>query len=349
MIAVRHSRESCSASGRTAVRPHTHTEGITHMTNYRHNGAGTGHRASRSFRAPICRVSERLPSLPHVGHRCAHDWDDLVMTYGIPWNREGESFPVGSFVRADEFRYGTNTFPIGKRIGRVTSVSGRMVAVRWDASSGGNYDADWLHRTVIVRARYWGPGMMPRRSEFLGARMVVSGTHGDRRQMTVPYDDAERDMYSVAVERFARERDGMCKPSAELLSDRRGVRTYAVTEYGTCECSDEYGPCEFHGETIVMREGSSSRAADDLCHEFLTDVASVLHRWPSPEFERDTLRLGNALADSGGSWFDNPDDAEEARDLVSNGEAFLGDAGYVTYWDDGYRIIRPLPGCPLYS
>lgn len=272
--------------------------------------------------------------------------------YGIEWGREGEAFPVGSFVVADRWEYEHKPVPDGT-VGRVLWTRGRIVSVRFPGvpddragQNGRTFDADWLRRVIYVRARYYGPGMQPGRSEFHGSRIVVAGTHGDRRQLTAPIDHADRDYWHTAVIRFARERDGMAAPSVELVRERNGIRTYSVTETGRCECSDEYGPCEHHGETIVSREGASLRSADDLCHTFLGDVASVLGSWPSDAFREAETRLGNALHDSGGSWWNDPDDADECRDLVTNGEAALGDAGYSVYWEDGYRIIR-ITGGPL--
>lgn len=278
------------------------------------------------------------------------------MPYGIDWSREGESFPIGSCVRVSANSTPTEGAHIwAGAIGRVTHTAGRIVTVRFPGRSpfGGpevaSFDADWLHRVAYAESRYYGPGMRPGAGEFSGTAYVVHGRRGNRQQYTHLADLAlsPLDNHMTAVRKFATERLGMCRPEVETIRERGTRMLHVITDTGTCECSDEYGPCEFHGETVVMREGSASRAADDLAHTFLGDVASVLRRWPSEEFRKAELRLGNALHDSGGSWFDDPDDADECRELCTEGESALGDAGYVTYWDDGYRIIRPLPGCPM--
>jgi hypothetical protein len=239
-------------------------------------------------------------------------------------------------------------FPVGTNVDAGTNFRPQMSAVFGPYAA--RFHESWLHPVVYARSRYFGPGMTPGRSEFLGSRIVVSGARGNRNQLTMPYDDALFNAdanHTAAVERFARERLGMVAPDIREASSRRGVIMWEITETGQCECSDEYGPCEAHGETVVIREGASLRSADELCHEFLGDVASVLRSWPSDEYREAETRLGNALADSDGSWFDDPDDADECRDLVTNGEAALGDAGYMVIWDDGYRIVRPYAWCPL--
>lgn len=269
------------------------------------------------------------------------------------WSREAERFPVGTYVRIH-----ADHMELGRKIARVTESAGRRVTVRINHTHGTAYtfDADWLFPVRYVSVRYFGPGMSPRRSEFLGSRYVASGIRGDRKQYTRKADHTlrpEENSESAALD-YARDRLGMCNPSAEHWQDRNtGAHVYALTDYGRCECSpDDYGPCEWHGENIVTREGSSVRAADDLGHTFLTDVASVLSAWPSPEFERDTVRIGNALADNGGSWLPDPEDTDGAdlrewlQDLIREGESALGDAGYSVWWDDGYRIVR-ITGGPL--
>lgn len=232
---------------------------------------------------------------------------------------------------------------------------------RYVSPTDGTFHADWLHRVVFVSVRFYGPGMQPGRSEFHGARYVVTGTRGNRQQMTVPHDDAVHgwDAHSNganAAHAFAISRLAFCDPDVELIRDRRGRnsgRIYAITERGTCDCSpDSYGPCEFHGETLVSREGASVRTADDLSHTFCEDVCSVTHSYPSPEFEADLVRLGNALADGesfGVRWLpDAGEDGEDMRDtlsdMVTNAEAHLGAHGLSVWWEDGYRIVRVTGG-----
>jgi hypothetical protein len=287
------------------------------------------------------------------------------------WNTAGDKFPVGGYVRSDDSRYDGDA--LAGMVGRVAGTRGRIVGVRYPADVFARafpaphygpfnvpaefagprvtaFDADWLTRVRYVRVRYYGPGMSPRRSEFLGARIVVTGARGDRTQITVPYDHASTDPYGDAVSAYAVKRLGMVKPMPEEISARNGVRFYAITDGGECTCTDEYGPCEFHGETLVIREGASLRTADELGVEFLSDTAAVLGAWPSEEFERETLRLGNALADNrsemGTAWFRDAEDGDALGDAIGQAESALSAAGLSAYWEDGYRIIR-ITGGPL--
>lgn len=276
-----------------------------------------------------------------------------------------DSFPVGTFARVTTGNTPTvSAHPRAGMVGRVVDSNGRTVrTVRFPDRGTDAFHVDWLHRVVFVSVRFYGPGMQPNRSEFHGARYVVTGTRGNRQQMTVPHDDAVHswDAHSNganAAHAFAISRLAFCDPDVELVRDRRGRnsgRIYAVTERGTCTCSDEYGPCEFHGETLVTREGASVRTADDLSHTFCEDVCSVTHSYPSPEFEADLVRLGNALADAesyGVRWLPDPEDTdgEDMRDtlsdMVGTAEAHLGAHGLSVWWEDGYRIVR-VTGGPL--
>lgn len=108
-----------------------------------------------------------------------------------------------------------------------------------------------------------------------------------------------------------------------------------------CDCSDEYGPCEQHGDTLVVREGASLHTADELAMIEIDDLVSVgaeLSAWGQAEYKR----LEQALTDR---WFDNPDDGEAARDLVTQLESNVADLWVIH--DDGYRIVRPHADCPL--
>lgn len=270
------------------------------------------------------------------------------------WSTEGtDRFPVGTYVRihADSLSH-------GRKIARVTHTHGRAVTVRIGAESH-RFDCDWLFPVRYVSVRFHGPAIA-RDGSSIGSRYVASGMRGDRMQYTRKADHAitpDANMECAALD-YARDRLGMCNPSAEYWQDRNtGARVFALTDYGRCDCSEESGPCEWHGETLVSREGASLRTADELGHEFLTDVASVCGAWISPEFERDTIRIGNALADNrsayGVAWLptaDETDDGEDMpdtlADMLRSAETFLSDHGYSVWWEDGYRIIR-ITGGPL--
>jgi hypothetical protein len=111
-----------------------------------------------------------------------------------------------------------------------------------------------------------------------------------------------------------------------------------------CECTEEYGPCEIHGETLVSREGASLRTADELCALFIEDALSVGAEL-SVEGAQILYDANEALSES--SWIEDPDLAEALRDLVNQVESYIADLTVV--WDDGYRIIRPTDDCPLYA
>lgn len=279
------------------------------------------------------------------------------------WSAAGEALAIGSAVRVTEGNTATErAHTLSGRYGRVTHTSGRMVTARFPGTSTGStgytvatFDVDWLVPVVYVRAEFYGPGMMPNRSEFSGARIVVRERFTPRRQRTYPYAYGATDARSDAVSTFARDVLGMMVPEVSEAYARGRVTMFAVVDTGTCDCTDEYGPCEHHGETMVSREGSSLRTADELGHEFLTDAVSVLGAYPSPEFESATIRLGNALADNrstyGTAWFPDGDgNADDYRDESEHwqnvAEAALSAAGYSVFWADGYRIVR-ITGGPM--
>lgn len=107
-----------------------------------------------------------------------------------------------------------------------------------------------------------------------------------------------------------------------------------------CGCSEDYGPCEEHGDVLAQREGASLRTSDELALTFIGDALGVGGEL-SP-YGRDVYdQAGEALSDG---WVDNGDLADELHELVRQVEASLG---YWVTWDDGYRIVRVLPGSPL--
>jgi hypothetical protein len=118
-----------------------------------------------------------------------------------------------------------------------------------------------------------------------------------------------------------------------------------------CECSDEYGPCEDHGETLVWREGASTRTADELmlvlCQD-LVDLGAELSPWGA-----DVLARAEAAAvrcrdpRTGTMWFDQG--REPIMDtLTMLADQLEADSGLSVWMDDGYRIVRPTADCPLY-
>lgn len=109
----------------------------------------------------------------------------------------------------------------------------------------------------------------------------------------------------------------------------------------TCECSEDYGPCELHCDTLVIREGASQRTGDEITLlkiDDLVDCGVTL----SPEDEAERERLSHALTDR---WFEDADDAEAAEDLLTRVESNASDVWLIS--DDGYTIVRPHADCPL--
>lgn len=125
----------------------------------------------------------------------------------------------------------------------------------------------------------------------------------------------------------------------------------------TCDCSDEYGPCEDHSELFVMREGAAVRTADELLAVFVADATDLLASDLCDDEDRAAARRAlddaNAAAaayweatDNAGGWA--PYDPDEPSSLAE----WLSDAAYQlegclpfsVYWDDGYRIIRTIGG-----
>lgn len=116
----------------------------------------------------------------------------------------------------------------------------------------------------------------------------------------------------------------------------------------TCECSDEYGPCEQHGDTLVVREGASQRTGDELTMVLISDLVEAgveLSTEAKAEYERLMLALEDARdSHSGTAWFSGPEDAYSASDLAREVE---GNTDLWVIHDDGYRIVRPHADCPL--
>lgn len=109
----------------------------------------------------------------------------------------------------------------------------------------------------------------------------------------------------------------------------------------TCDCTDEYGPCEDHGTVLAQREGASLRSADELAVVYLDDALGI-----DPDCLSPYGRQVKADAEAGfdGSWIGDPDLADALRDVVSQVESHL-DAW--TVWNDGYVIVKPSADCPL--
>ena len=116
-----------------------------------------------------------------------------------------------------------------------------------------------------------------------------------------------------------------------------------------CECSDEYGPCEDHGETLVQREGASARTADELmlvlCHD-LVDLGAQLSPYGANVLARADKYAEQCRSKTGTMWF--KDEGETYDSLVTLADQLEVDAEVSVWMDDGYRIVRATADCPLY-
>jgi hypothetical protein len=129
-----------------------------------------------------------------------------------------------------------------------------------------------------------------------------------------------------------------------------------------CECSEEYGPCEQHGTTVVIREGASLHTADELLLLFCEDSALILHDagtastpWADDVVWRATSALSNVDEYTHCAWLPDDSAGERLRDELStladqlNADLSTMDVPHFSYWNDGYRIVMVAEDCPLLS
>jgi hypothetical protein len=107
----------------------------------------------------------------------------------------------------------------------------------------------------------------------------------------------------------------------------------------SCECSDEYGPCEQHGTVLVSREGAALRNPDEQVMQLiedLLDVGAELSVAGREEYERlsENFHAGTFTSDDfgGADWL-----ATQLESTVDH---------WVIY-DDGYVIVSANHDCPL--
>lgn len=116
----------------------------------------------------------------------------------------------------------------------------------------------------------------------------------------------------------------------------------------SCECSDEYGPCELHATTLIVREGASLHTADELSAIFLNDAVGLgaeLSPYGQDVLKRvsDTLSANESM---GVAWLEDGELQDELQTVSNQVETELYTLGYSVYWEDGYRIVK-VTGGPL--
>jgi hypothetical protein len=105
-----------------------------------------------------------------------------------------------------------------------------------------------------------------------------------------------------------------------------------------CECSEEYGPCERHGDVLVTREGASCRTADELCMVLIDDLICLHKAELSPAGTEVWLEASAAFA-KGERWLSDPDLSEALSDLAFQVENNANDV--MVFHNDGYTIVKP--------
>lgn len=127
----------------------------------------------------------------------------------------------------------------------------------------------------------------------------------------------------------------------------------------TCECDDEYGPCELHGTVLVQREGASTRTADESAVQYAEDAADLLDEVGGAvegvrEVDREVIAEAWELLEGarrrGVAWFPEDDAGEMLDTILRVGDALESDLhalGYWTFRDDGYWVVKLSEDCPL--
>jgi hypothetical protein len=149
--------------------------------------------------------------------------------------------------------------------------------------------------------------------------------------------------------------------TASALERRRHHKesTMSTTEI-TCDCSDDYGPCEQHGTVVVQREGASLRTADDLLLLFCEDADAVLWErtgeprispWGRAVIAQSERALNANDPGNGCRWF-SPEDERLRDDLVTlqsqlESELASLDQPINVVWEDGYVFYEVADSCPL--
>lgn len=105
-----------------------------------------------------------------------------------------------------------------------------------------------------------------------------------------------------------------------------------------CGCSSEFGPCEAHGEAVVVREGASLRTADELALCLVDDLVG-LGAELSPWGQEVRDLAAEALSASTGpcAWLEDEDLRDDLHDLANQVDC---STDYIVVRDDGYVIYQ---------
>jgi hypothetical protein len=110
------------------------------------------------------------------------------------------------------------------------------------------------------------------------------------------------------------------------------------------ECSEEYGPCEEHGEVLVQREGASLRTGSESTVVQVEDCVGLGVELSAGE--RELLAEAKRALSGSERWIDDTDLAEALSETARDVAARLPE-GVAMWSDDGYRIVRMREHCPL--
>lgn len=121
----------------------------------------------------------------------------------------------------------------------------------------------------------------------------------------------------------------------------------------TCECDEDYGPCEAHIEVLVQREGGNTRTADELNSVFISDAVD-LGVVLSADDAACTEIIDSLLEEDHWLPLDENDDwVVTLIDIRGRVESALyelyasRDEHLFVNFEDGYVIGKILPGSPL--
>lgn len=140
------------------------------------------------------------------------------------------------------------------------------------------------------------------------------------------------------------------------MTERASHITYRPGVQIECDCTEEYGPCEEHGVTVVQREGASTRTADELVICYIEDawvIGVEVSPWGQDVIDRANLMMPEVDEFAHTAWLPTSTEGDRMRDelmtLADQVESDMAcmDAPHFTYWDDGYRVVRVLDGCLL--